>query len=56
MFKKQAEIKGELTSLVNEMVENQKVVTAFSMEDETCDRFQEVNGRLNVAGLQATFF
>ena len=56
MFRKQAEIKGELTSLVNEMVENQKVVTAFSMEDETCDRFQEVNGRLNVAGLQATFF
>ena len=56
MFKKQAEIKGELTSLVNEMVENQKVVTAFSMEEETCDRFQEINGRLNVAGLQATFF
>lgn len=56
MFKKQAEIKGELTSLVNEMVENQKVVTAFSMEDETCERFQEINGRLGVAGLQATFF
>ena len=51
MFRKQAEIKGELTSLVNEMVENQKVVTAFSMEDETCDRFQEVNGRLNVTGV-----
>lgn len=56
MFRKQADIKGELTSLVNEMVENQKVVTAFSMEDETCERFEEINGRLNVAGLQATFF
>lgn len=56
MFKKQAEIKGELTSLVNEMVENQKVVTAFSMEDEVGERFQEINGRLNVAGLSATFF
>lgn len=56
MFKKQAEIKGELTSLVNEMVENQKVVTAFSMEDEVGEKFREINGRLNVAGLSATFF
>ena len=56
MFKKQSEIKGELTSIVNEMVENQKVVTAFSMEDRVNDRFNEVNDRLNVAGLKATFF
>ncbi|RHV31883.1 ABC transporter ATP-binding protein [Coprococcus sp. OM04-5BH] len=56
MFKKQSEIKGELTSIVNEMVENQKVVTAFSMEDKVNDRFNEVNDRLNVAGLKATFF
>lgn len=56
MFKKQSEIKGELTSIVNEMVENQKVVTAFSMEDGVNDRFNEVNDRLNVAGLKATFF
>lgn len=56
MFKKQSEIKGELTSIVNEMVENQKVVTAFSMEDKVNDRFNQVNDRLNVAGLKATFF
>lgn len=56
MFKKQSEIKGELTSIVNEMVENQKVVTAFSMEDKVNDRFNEINDRLNVAGLKATFF
>ena len=56
MFKKQSEIKGELTSIVNEMVENQKVVTAFSMEDRVNDRFNEVNDRLNVAGLKAMFF
>lgn len=56
MFKKQSEIKGEITSIVNEMVENQKVVTAFSMEDRVNDRFNEVNDRLNVAGLKATFF
>ncbi len=56
MFKKQSEIKGEMTSLVNEMVENQKVVTAFSMEENVNERFQEINGRLNKAALNATFF
>jgi len=56
MFRKQAEIKGEMTSLVNEMVENQKVVTAFSMEENVNDSFNEVNKRLNKAGLDATFF
>lgn len=56
MFMKQSRIKGEMTSLVNEMVENQKVVTAFSMEDEVNERFNEINGRLNKASLDATFF
>ena len=56
MFRKQAEIKGEMTSLVNEMVENQKVVTAFSMEENVNGSFNEVNKRLNKAGLDATFF
>lgn len=56
MFRKQSEIKGEMTSLVNEMVENQKVVTAFSMEENVNERFQEINGRLNKAALNATFF
>lgn len=56
MFKKQSEIKGEMTSLVNEMVENQKVVTAFSMEENVNERFQEINTRLNKAALNATFF
>lgn len=56
MFRAQSEIKGEMTSLVNEMVENQKVVEAFSMEEEVNDRFNEVNGRLSKAALNATFF
>lgn len=56
MFKKQSEIRGELTSLVNEMVANQKVVTAFSMEESVSDRFREINERLNKASLDATFF
>ena len=38
------------------MVENQKVVTAFSMEENVNGSFNEVNKRLNKAGLDATFF
>lgn len=56
MFRKQSEIKGELTSIVNEMVANQKVVTAFSMETQVAEQFDEINNRLNKAGLNATFF
>lgn len=56
MFRKQSEIKGEMTSIVNEMVENQKVLTAFSMREPVNNRFGEINSRLNKAGLQATFF
>ena len=56
LFRKQSEIKGEMTSIVNEMVENQKVLTAFSMKEPVNDRFSEINDRLNDAGLQATFF
>ena len=55
LFRKQSEIKGEMTSIVNEMVENQKVLTAFSMKEPVNDRFSEINDRLNDAGLQATF-
>ncbi len=56
MFKKQSEIRGELTSLINEMVTNQKVVTAFSMEEQVYDRFYGINERLSQASLNATFF
>ena len=46
MFKLQSETRGEQTSLINEMVGNQKVVQAFNREDETLERFDEINGRL----------
>ena len=46
MFQLQSSTRGEQTALINEMVGNQKVVQAFNREDETLDRFDEINGRL----------
>ena len=56
MFMLQSTTRGEQTALVNEMIENQKVVQAFSKEGDVLEKFNEINRRLEKASLQATFF
>ncbi len=56
MFMLQSTTRGEQTSLINEMIENQKVVQAFSKEKDVLERFDEINERLEIASLRATFF
>lgn len=56
MFMLQSTTRGEQTSLINEMIENQKVVQAFSKEEDVLEKFDEINGRLEKASLRATFF
>ena len=56
MFKLQSETRGEQTSFIEEMVGNQKIVQAFSREDETLERFDEMNGRLQKCSLNAIFY
>lgn len=56
MFKLQSETRGEQTSFIEEMVGNQKVVQAFSREDEALKKFDEINGRLEKCSLKAIFF
>ena len=56
MFKLQSETRGEQTTLINEMIGNQKVVQAFNREDETLEEFDEINGRLEKCSLRAIFF
>ena len=56
MFMLQSTTRGEQTSLINEMIENQKVVQAFSKEEDVLKTFDEINGRLEKASLKATFF
>ena len=56
MFRLQSETRAEQTALIDEMVGNQKVVQAFSHEDEAMEQFDEINGRLQKCSLRATFF
>ena len=56
MFQLQSETRGEQTSLVDEMVGNQKIVQAFGHEKEALERFDEINGRLEKASLRAIFY
>lgn len=56
MFKLQSETRGEQTSLVEEMIGNQKVVKTFSREEAVKEQFREINGRLEKCSLKAIFF
>ena len=52
-FKTQSKIRGEQTALIDEMIGNQKIVQAFSYEDESLERFDEINERLTKASVRA---
>lgn len=56
MFQEQSEKRAEMTSLVEELVGNQKIVQAFSYEERAKERFGEVNEELRVCGIKALFF
>ena len=56
MFQLQTKTRGEQTSLINETVDGIKTVKAFGHEDEILEHFDEINGRLERASLEAIFF
>ena len=56
MFRLQSETRGEMTSLVDEMLGNQKIVQAFGHEQEAQKEFEEINERLRACSLKAIFF
>lgn len=55
-FKKQSEIRGEQTALIDEMITNQKVVQAYGQEAKVQGKFDEINDRLSATSLKAVFF
>ena len=55
-FKTQSEIRGAQTALIDEMIGNQKIVQAFSYEDKSLERFDEINDKLTKASVKAVFF
>ncbi|MGN0458240.1 MAG: ABC transporter ATP-binding protein [Eubacterium sp.] len=56
MFKLQSETRGEQTSLIDEMIGNQKIVDAYSQGDKNIEKFDEINNRLFKCSLKAIFF
>lgn len=56
MFQKQSETRAEMTSLVEEMIGNQKTVQAFGYGEEALKRFDAINRNLQTCSLKAIFF
>ena len=56
MFKEQSETRGEQTPLIEEMIDNQKIVNTFSRGEAVKSKFGEINGRLQKCSLKAIFF
>ncbi|MBQ9610497.1 MAG: ABC transporter ATP-binding protein [Lachnospiraceae bacterium] len=56
LFRGQSETRGELTSLVDEMIGEQKIVKAFGYEDEALERFEVINEQLEKDSMNATFY
>jgi len=56
MFKAQSEQRAIETAFVEEMLGNLKVVKAFGREDESIEKFEELNGELQKVSLKAIFF
>lgn len=56
MFRKQSQVRGELSGYVEEMIGNQKVVKAFFFEERSQETFEEINKRLYKYGQKAQFY
>lgn len=56
MFKIQSETRAQITSLVDEMVGNQKVVQAFGYGKRSLERFDTINEELKTCSIRAIFF
>lgn len=55
MFRQQSAARGELSGFAQEMISNQKIVKAFSYEDDSQRKFEEINEKLYKCGVKAQF-
>lgn len=56
MFQKQTNTRAEQTAFIEEMISNQKVVKAFSQEENSLNKFNQINETLCKHSLSAIFF
>lgn len=55
-FEKQSYWRGRMSSFTEEMIGGQKIVKAFSHEDETQKEFSEINKHLQKSGVKSIFY
>ncbi len=55
-FVEQAKTRGEQTAFAEEAIAGLKTTQAFAHEDENEEKFNEINGRLEKASMNATFY
>ena len=56
LFRRQSQLRGEMSGLVEELVGNQKIVKAFGYEEKAQARFERINDELQSCGVKAQFF
>ena len=56
LFKEQADIRGEQTAYINEIIGNEKIVRAYGHEDVAIDTFEALNRKLETCSRNAVFF
>ena len=56
LFRKQSEIRGRQTALIEEIIGNQKVVRSYGYEERASRRFAELNEDLRKYSAQAVFY
>ena len=56
MFKKQSEIRGDMTSLIEESIGGAKTVNVFGRSDETAEKIAKTGEELRKCGVRALFF
>lgn len=56
LFKKQSEIKGELSGYIEEVISNEDIIRNFNYQNRAQIKFEEINSRLHSVGVRAQFF
>lgn len=56
MFRKQSDARGRQTALIEEMIDNQKIVQAFGYEKKASQHFSEINQELKEYSQNAVFY
>ncbi len=56
MFQRQSAARSSQTAYIEEMITNQRVVTAFSKQADVLEGFEGINAELAASSMRATFF